>query len=212
MASSSTVDSTVRLNIADVQAALKADGFDGWLLYDFRGLNSIAADVTGVARQGGHLATRRWYYLIPASGEPRGLVHAIEKNNLAQLPGTTEQYAGRDQLEAGLRRLLTGVATVAMEYSPQCAIPYVSRVDAGTIELIRQSGVTVVSSGDLVQRFSTVWDAAASATHRAASEKLYRVKDRAFEEIARRVRDGGTDEYTIQQLMARRLAAARLGS
>src|SRR5437764_6391716 len=100
------------LDIPDVQAALKADGIDGWLLYDFRGLNPIAVDVTGIARQRGHLATRRWYYLIPAVGEPRGLVHAIEKNNLAHLPGTTEHYAGRDQLEAGLRRLLAGTATV----------------------------------------------------------------------------------------------------
>src|SRR6058998_579162 len=97
----------VGLDIGAVQAALRADGIDAWLLYDFRGLNPIAADVTGVGRQGGHLATRRWYYLIPASGQPRGLVHAIEKNNLAHLAGTTEQYAGRDQLEAGLRRLLT---------------------------------------------------------------------------------------------------------
>src|SRR5947207_3323068 len=167
----------VGLDIGAVQAALRADGIDAWLLYDFRGLNPLAADVTGVNRQAGHLATRRWYYLIPASGEPRGLVHAIEKNSLAHLPGTTEQYAGRDQLEAGLRRLLAGTATVAMEYSPGCAIPYVSRVDGGTIELIRQSGVTIVSSGDLVQRFSTVWSAAAIATHRAASERLYRVKD-----------------------------------
>jgi Xaa-Pro dipeptidase len=203
MASSSTADPAVRLNISDVQQALQADGIDGWLLYDFRGLNPIALDVTGVARQGGHLATRRWYYLIPASGEPRGLVHAIERNTLAHLPGTTERYAGRDQLEAGLRRLLTGTSTVAMEYSPQCAIPYIARVDAGTIELVRQAGATIVSSGDLVQRFSSVWDAAAIATHRAASEKLYRVKDRAFEAIARRLRDGvPTNEYEIQQLMA----------
>jgi Xaa-Pro dipeptidase len=202
MASSSTADPTVRLNISDVQHALEADGIDAWLLYDFRGLNPIALDVTGVARQGGHLATRRWYYLIPASGDPRGLVHAIEKNTLRHLPGATERYAGRDQLEAGLRRLLAGISTVAMEYSPGCAIPYVSRVDAGTIELIRQTGATVVSSGDLVQRFSSVWDAGAIATHRAASEKLYRVKDRAFEAIAQRVRDGvPTNEYDIQQLM-----------
>jgi Xaa-Pro aminopeptidase len=201
--SSAAVDPTVRLNISDVQAALKADGLDGWLLYDFRGLNPIAADVTGVARQGGHLATRRWYYLIPASGEPRGLVHAIEKNSLAHLPGTTERYAGRDQLEAGLRRLLNGVRKVAMEYSPGCAIPYVARVDAGTIELVRQSGADVVSSGDLVQRFSSVWDTAAIATHREASDKLYRVKDRAFEAIARRLRERvATSEYDIQQLMA----------
>jgi len=191
------------LDIKDVQAALKADGLDGWLLYDFRGINPIAADVTAVSRQPGHLATRRWYYLIPATGEPRGLVHAIEKNSLAHLPGTSARYAGRDQLDAGLRTLLAGLTRIAMEYSPRCAIPYVSRIDAGTIELVRQTGVDVVSSGDLVQRFAAVWDAEAIATHRSASEKLYRVKDRAFEAAARRLRDGTpTTEFDIQQLMA----------
>src|SRR5262245_2142545 len=203
MSSPVAADPTVRLNVSDVQKALKADGLDGWLLYDFRGINPIAADVTAVARQAGHLATRRWYYLIPASGEPRGLVHAIEKNSLAHLPGTTERYAGRDQLEAGLKRLLQGVRTVAMEYSAGCAIPYVARVDAGTIELVRQSGATVVSSGDLVQRFSAVWREDQIATHRDASDKLYRIKDRAFEAVARRIRDRlPTNEYDIQQLMA----------
>jgi Xaa-Pro dipeptidase len=191
------------LDIGAVQAALRADGLDGWLLYDFRGLNPIAADVTAVGRQGGHLATRRWYYLIPATGEPRGLVHKIEKNSLAHLPGATKQYAGHDQLEAGLRTLLAGVRRVAMEYSPNCAIPYVSRIDAGTVELIRKSGAAVVSSGDLIQRFSAVWGAAAIETHRLASERLYRVKDKAFEMVARRLRDGvATSEYDIQQLMA----------
>jgi Xaa-Pro aminopeptidase len=191
------------LDIGAVQAALRADGLDGWLLYDFRGLNPIAADVSGVGRQGGHLATRRWYYLIPATGEPRGLVHKIERNSLSHLPGTTTQYAGRDQLEAGLRTLLTGIGRVAMEYSPLCAIPYVSRIDAGTVELIRQAGPEVVSSGDLIQRFSAVWDAAAIATHRQASDILYRVKDQAFDAVARRLRDGvATTEYDIQQLMA----------
>src|SRR6185436_19776168 len=125
------------IDVAAVQAALAADGVDGWLLYDFRGLNAIAADLTAVARQGGHLATRRWFYLIPSSGAPRGLVHAIERNSLAHLPGQTERYAGREQLEEGLRRLLSGARRVAMEYSPKCAIPYVARVDAGTIELVR---------------------------------------------------------------------------
>jgi len=203
MSSPAAADPSVRLNLSDVQAALKADGLDGWLLYDFRGLNPIAADITAVGRQGGHLATRRWYYLIPAIGEPRGLVHAIERNSLAHLPGTTERYAGRDQLEAGLTRLLRGVRKVAMEYSPRGAIPYVARVDAGTIELVRQSGAEIVSSGDLVQRFSAVWTDDAMATHRSASDKLYRIKDRAYEEVARRIRDGvsGT-EYDIQQLMA----------
>jgi len=191
------------LEIKDVQAALTADGLDGWLLYDFRGINPIASEVTAVSRQTGHLATRRWYYLIPAAGEPRGLVHAIEKDALAHLPGTTSRYAGRDQLDAGLRTLLAGMSRIAMEYSPRCAIPYVSRVDAGTIELVRQAGVEVVSSGDLVQRFAAVWDADAIAAHRQASEKLYRVKDRAFDAAARRVRDRvPTTEYDIQQLMA----------
>ena len=191
------------LDVGAVQSALAADGIDGWLLYDFRGLNPLAADVTGVGKQGGHLATRRWYYLIPATGAPRGLVHKIEKNSLAHLPGTSTRYAGRDQLEAGLKTLLTGMRRVAMEYSPGCAIPYVARVDAGTIELVRQAGVEVVSSGDLIQRFSTIWDADAIATHRQASEKLYRVKDRAFEAAAERLRNGlPTTEYDIQELMA----------
>ena len=159
--------------------------------------------MTAVRRQGGHLATRRWYYLVPASGEPRGLVHAIERNTLAHLPGATERYAGRDELEAGLKRLVTGVRRVAMEYSPKCAIPYVARVDAGTIELVRQLGVDVVSSGDLVQRFASTWSAAAIDTHRVASTKLYKIKDRAFDAIGRRTHDAvTTTEYDVQQLMA----------
>ena len=189
--------------IQDVQNALAADGLDGWLLYDFRGSNAIAADIVGVNRQGGHLATRRWYYLIPSAGEPRGLVHAIEKGSLAHLPGTMIRYAARDELRSGLGGMLTGVRKLAMEYSPECEIPYVSRVDGGTLELIRAFGVDVVSSGDLVQRFSTIWDAAAVASHRAASDALYRVKTRAFDQIARRLRDQvSTTEYDIQQLMA----------
>jgi Xaa-Pro dipeptidase len=202
-AGGAAVTAGATLDIAAVQTALRADGLDGWLLYDFRGLNPIAADVTAVARQAGHLATRRWYYLIPATGEPRALVHAIEKHSLAHLPGTTERYAGRDQLEAGLHRLLGGMRRIAMEYSPLCAIPYIARVDAGTIELVRQAGVEVVSSGDLVQRFSTIWDAGRIATHRQASDILYDVKDRAFDAVARRLRDAvATTEYDIQQLMA----------
>src|SRR5579864_9509050 len=92
----------VKLEISAVQAALNADGIDAWLLYDFRGLNPIAVDLTGVARQGGHLATRRWYYLIPSAGEPRGLVHSIERDALAHLPGASDHYSGRSELEGGL--------------------------------------------------------------------------------------------------------------
>jgi Xaa-Pro dipeptidase len=192
------------LPLSAIQAALQAEGLDGWLLYDFRGLNPIAADVTGVAHQGGHLATRRWYYLIPANGQPRGLVHKIESGTLAHLPGSTARYAGRLQLDAELGRLLEGQRRVAMEYSPNGAIPYIARVDAGTIERIRQLGVDVVSSGDLVQRFSAVWNDEEIATHRSASDKLYRIKDQAFDAIARRTRDRQpTTEFDIQQLMAR---------
>ncbi len=196
------LQATAGLDVAAIQAALNADGLDGWLLYDFHGSNPIAADVTGVARRGGHLATRRWYYLIPASGQPRGLVHAIERDVLAHLPGDMTLYAGREQLESGLRALVGGGRRVAMEYSPEGAIPYLGRVDAGTIEHLRALGLDVVSSGDLVQRFAAVWDAAAVQTHMLASERLYRVKDRAFAAIGQRLRDGtSTTEYDIQQLM-----------
>ena len=196
------IQATAALDVAAIQAALRADGFDAWLLYDFHGANPISADVTGVGRQGGHLATRRWYYLIPASGEPRGLVHAIERHVLAHLPGAFAHYAGREQLERGLRDLVRGVHRVAMEYSPNGAIPYLGRVDAGTIEQLRAFGLEIASSGDLVQRFAAVWDAAAIETHMQASEKLYRVKDRAFAAIRDRLRAGTpTTEYDIQQLM-----------
>jgi Xaa-Pro dipeptidase len=190
------------VDVAAVQDALKAEGLDGWLLYDFQGSNPIAARMAGLGRSGGHLATRRWFYLVPAAGSPRGLVHAIERHNLDHLPGDKSVYAGRTQLEAGLKSLLAGMNRVAMEYSPGNAIPYVSRVDAGTVEMVRDTGVAVASSGDLVQRFDGLWDTAAIASHRAASEKLYRIKEQAFEEVARRLRGGTrTTEFDIQQLM-----------
>jgi Xaa-Pro aminopeptidase len=199
------------LDLAAVRAALKEDGIDAWLLYDFRGLNPIASDVTAVGKQGGHLATRRWFYLIPAVGEPRALVHAIEPHALAHLPGQAERYAGREQLEAGLRRLVSGCHRIAMEYSPRGAIPYIARVDAGTIERIREYGVDVVSSGDLVQRFSAVWRDSEITSHVEASEKLHRIKDRAFDAIATRTRNRTpTMEYDIQQLMVTWFAEERL--
>ncbi len=189
------------INVAAVQEALRAHGLDAWLLYDFQGSNPVAYRMAGLA-SAGHLATRRWFYLIPATGEPRGLVHAIERYNLDHLPGAKAVYAGREQLETGLASLVSGVKRVAMEYSPRCAIPYVSRVDAGTIELVRGLGLEVVSSGDLIQQFEARWSDAAMVTHRQASEALYRIKDRAFESVARRLRDGvPTTEYDIQQQM-----------
>jgi Xaa-Pro aminopeptidase len=189
------------LPIEAVQRALREEGVDGWLLYDFHGSNPIAARVTGLDRSG-KLATRRWYYLIPAQGAPRGLVHAIERHNLDDLPGEKAPYSGRQQLDAGLRGLLKGLKRVAMEYSPGNNIPYLSRVDAGTVEAVRESGVEVVSSGDLVQRFEAIWTDAVYQTHVAASERLYEVKDRAFELIRERMRSGGAvNEYEVQQRM-----------
>jgi Xaa-Pro dipeptidase len=120
------------LEVGAVQKALKADGLDAWLLYDFHGSNPVSYRLAGMG-EAGHLATRRWFYLIPQSGEPHALVHAIERYNLDHLPGSKTVYAGRGQLHAGLTKLLTGVKRVAMEYSPNCAIPYISRIDGGTL-------------------------------------------------------------------------------
>jgi Xaa-Pro aminopeptidase len=189
-------------DVSAVQQSLKAEGLDGWLLYDFHGSNPIAARLLGTTN-GAKMTTRRWFYLVPASGAPRGLVHAIERKTLDALPGEKTVYAGRDQLDAGLTKLLSGVKRVAMEYSRGCAIPYISRIDAGTLELVRSRGVEVESSGDLVQRFEAVWDEQALATHRDASAALYRVKDRAFDLIATRARDGeAMTEFAVQQQMA----------
>ncbi len=189
------------LPVAAVQKALKEDGLDGWLLYDFHGSNPIAGRLTDLATSS-KMATRRWYYLVPAEGAPRGLVHAIERHNLDGLPGEKRPYAGREQLAAGLKQLLEGMSRVAMEYSPANAIPYISRVDAGTVEAVRALGVEVVSSGDLVQRFEAIWSPEALATHRAASERLYWVKDRAFALIReRRGNRQPLNEFEVQQAM-----------
>jgi Xaa-Pro aminopeptidase len=190
-------------DVAAIQQSLAAEGLDGWLLYDFHGSNPIASRLLGTGAAG-RMTTRRWFYLVPAAGEPRGLVHAIEKATLDGLPGDKSVYAGRRQLEIGLTHLLSGMRRVAMEYSPECAIPYISRIDAGTIEAVRKRGIDVKSSGDLVQRFEAAWDEQALATHRGASAALYRVKERAFEEVARKIREGANvSEFDIQRQMAR---------
>ena len=189
------------LDVAAIQRALRTAGVDGWLLYDFHGSNPIAASLAGLTN-GPHMTTRRWYYLLPAEGQPRKLVHAIESHNLDALPGEKTVYAGREQLDAELTRLLAGVKRVAMEYSPNCAIPYLSRLDAGTAETIRSRGVEIFSSGDLVQQFEASWTTAQLASHRSASEALYRIKDRAFAAAAESLRRGSRlTEYDLQQQM-----------
>ncbi len=190
------------LDFAAVQRALRADGLDGWLLYDFHGSNPIARRMAGFDAAA-KITTRRWYYLIPAAGPPRGLVHAIEADRLDHLPGSKTRYAGHGALDDGLRELLGGCAAVAMEYSPGCAIPYVSRVDGGTVDAVRALGVEVRSSGDLIQRFEAVWDADALASHRDASAALHEIKDRAFDLVSRRLRDGRPlTELDVQDAMA----------
>ena len=189
------------LDIAAIQAALREEGLDGWLLYDFHGSNPIARHIAGLAN-GAKMTTRRWFYLVPAQGEPQGLVHAIEPQTLDGLPGSKRKYAGREQLQALLSELLMPLRRLAMEYSPGGAIPYLGRVDAGTVDGIRARGVEVVSSGDLVQRFEACWDPAAIDSHRSASDRLYRIKDRTFATIAERMERGiPTTEHDIQRLM-----------
>ena len=189
------------LSIPAVQAALKEEGLDGWLLYDFHGSNPIARRLTGLDRDG-KMTTRRWYYVIPASGEPKKLVHAIEPYNLDHLPGGKTVYSQRQTLATGLQQVLGGLKRVAMEYSPGNAIPYISRVDAGTVEAVQEAGASVVSSGDLVQRFEAVWSDEALQTHRAASDRLYRIKDRAFDFIRESRTNGrALTEIDVQRKM-----------
>ena len=190
----------VPLSIPAVQQALKEDALDAWLLYDFHGSNPIARRIAGLDN-GAKMTTRRWYYVIPASGEPRKLVHAIEPHNLDHLPGAKTTYSQRETLASGLRTVLGGLKRVAMEYSPGNAIPYISRVDAGTIETVQGLNIAVASSGDLVQRFEAVWSDEAYATHRAASERLYRIKDRAFDLVRESRHAKAITELDIRQAM-----------
>jgi Xaa-Pro aminopeptidase len=189
------------LSIPAVQSALKEEGLDGWLLYDFHGSNPIARRLTGLDG-GGKMTSRRWYYVIPASGEPRKLMHAIEPYNLDHLPGSKTIYSQRETLASGLQHVLGGLKRVAMEYSPGNNIPYISRVDAGTVEVVRQLGTDVVSSGDLVQRFEAIWSDEALKTHQAASDRLYKIKDRAFD-LVRQARTAGRrlTEIDVQRAM-----------
>jgi Xaa-Pro aminopeptidase len=193
----------VALDVRAVQKALRSERLDGWLLYDFHGSNPIAATLAGLT-DGSHMTTRRWFYLIPSAGEPRGLVHAIERHNLDGLPGVKAVYTTREQLDAALTQLLDGVTRIAMEYSPDCAIPYLSRVDAGTAESVRRRGVEIVSSGDLVQQFEATWSEAQLASHCKASAALHRIKDRAFAAVTASLRDRQRlSEYDVQQQMVR---------
>jgi Xaa-Pro aminopeptidase len=175
-----------------VQAALRQFGLDGWLLYDFRGCNVLARRVLHFSPDS--FLSRRWFYFVPAEGEPRKLVHRIESGALDAYPGSKSIYLRWQELEAGVGALLKGpgapAVRVAMEYVPRNANPYVSRVDAGTIELVKSFGVEVVPSGDLVQLFEACWDDEQWAMHLAAAKLTRAAYDSVFRFIADGVRKG----------------------
>lgn len=188
------------MQLEAIQKALGERGLDGWLFYSFRDSDPIALNILGLSRR--ELLSRRWFYLVPASGEPIKLVHRIEPEALDRLPGKRLIYLPWRELEAKLGEMLRGLKRVAMQYSPRNSVPYISRVDAGTIELVRSFGVEVVSSGDLVQMFESRWSRAQLDLHIEAAEALRRIIDQAFAEIARAVAAGRRiTEYDIQQFI-----------
>ena len=173
------------MDLAGIQQALAEEGIDGWLLYDFRGTNPIARSVIGVDES--QITTRRWFYLIPRAGEPVGILHAIEPHALRGAPGKTVLYRSWKELEALLKTHLSPLKRVAMEYSPGAAIPYVGRVDAGTIEMVRAAGPEVVTSADLVQAFEARWTPEQKELHDRAARDTLLAKDEAFALIKERL-------------------------
>jgi Xaa-Pro dipeptidase len=185
------------IDVPAIQAALRQFGFDGWLLCDFRGSNVLAQRILGLAPA--DVGSRRYFYSIPAQGEPRKLVHRIETGVLDHVPGSKTVYLRWQELDAGMKHLLGGMKTVAMEYSPRNAIPYISRVDAGTIELVRGLGVEIVSSGDLIQLFEAAWDDNQERSHFDAAVHTDSAYARAWRFIAARVREtGSVEELDVQ--------------
>jgi Xaa-Pro aminopeptidase len=185
-------------DIPAIQAALQQFGIDGWLLYDFRGSNPLARRVLHISD--GAMLTRRWFYFIPARGEPQKLLHRIEPKALDHVPGLAKSYLKWQQFEAGVGELVRGAKTVAMEYVPRNANPYVSRVDAGTVELVKSCGVEIVPSGDLIQMFEACWDDDQWAMHQEAAKHTTSAYDAAWQFIGERTRGGGSVRETeVQQ-------------
>ena len=191
--------------VAAIQCALQEmDGLDGWLFYDFRGSDPLAYRV--LLLDPGRHVTRRWYYWIPATGEPVKLLHRIEPHVLDELPGQAQQYVSWEQQRTLLSLLLRGRRRIAMQYSPLNAVPYLARVDAGTIDLIRSFGVDVVTSADLVQRFEAVWTDRQLESHRYATDALRRIVDEAFAHVGSSIVKGRElTEYGLQQFILGRI-------
>ena len=202
--------------VAEIQAALREANLDGWLFYDFRHSDPLAYRILKLPTGG--VTTRRWFYYVPVVGEPVRVVHSIERYRLDALPGRKIIYRSWEELRAAVRDALASgglknkrvlLRQVAMQYSPMGDIPYVARVDAGTVELVRSMpGVSVVTSADLVQQFEATLTPEQLATHREAADKIHKVIMEGFAEIARRIRaNEPVNEYDIQQFIARRLDA-----
>jgi len=185
------------MNLPAIQTALRERNIDAWLFYDHHHRDPIAYRVLGLPES--LMATRRWYYLIPAQGEPLKLVHRIESGHLDSLPGKKSQYSGWQELFDQIKLLLTGHRDIAMQYSPNNLVFTLSLVDAGTVEMIRGLGKNVVSSGDLVALFEATLTEEQIKTHFAARDAVDKIVPAAFQEIGNQVRNGGTNEYKIQQ-------------
>ena len=201
--------------VSKIQAALRAEKVDGWLFYDFRHSDPLAYRILKLDED--MAVSRRWFYYIPASGEPVKVVMSIEQFKLDSLPGKKLIYRGWQELHQRLREMLgtksDKAKRIAMQYSPMNDIPYMSRVDAGTIELIHSLGVEIVSSAELVQQFEAVWSPEQLQMHIEASDKMHRIFFDAFGEIARRIRaDEPTTEYDIEQFILRRWHEEGMGS
>ncbi len=198
-------------DIQAIQQELRASRLDGWLFYDFHHRDPIAQRVLGLSATA--MATRRWFYLIPAKSTPRKLVHRIESGALDSLPGQKLVYAGQDELRRNLPRLLGRAKKVAMQYSPRNAIPYVSMVDAGTVELVRSLGCKVVSSADLVQKFEACWTPEQLESHLAAGRVIDRITREAFAHAADCVRrNAALTEYDLQQWILEQFRANSLAA
>ena len=191
------------MRLAEIQAALRDEGLDGWLFFDHHQRDPLAYRVLQFTP--GSMVTRRWYYFIPAQGEPRGLAHKIEPYTLQPLPGTVRLYAGWEELREQLRGLLGGARKIAMQYSPNCAVPYVAMVDAGTVELVRSMGTEVATSANLIQFFESRWNAAQLENHMEAGRRMDRIRAEAFRRISdkQQARERVT-EWDMQQFILER--------
>jgi Xaa-Pro aminopeptidase len=188
------------MQLEAIQKALKESNIDGWLFYDFHNRDAIAHRILNIDTK--RFTSRRWFYYIPAEGTPKKLVHSIETYKLAHLPGEQYVYLPWEQQHALLREILADAKKIAMQYSPMNAIPYVSIVDGGTIDLIRSFGIEVVSSADLVSIFESHLSMEDFETHRKAGILIQEIKNAAFKEIAHRIRSGKPPkEYEIQEFM-----------